>query len=317
MKIEIYLAMISLLAFSAVFAEENGTETIEPVLISANEGEVIDTETEAEIKAFELPEGAELRIEMLKKSIAERISQGEAIINRTLEYNSSLDVSQLTAIVDELKILLAESESINAANASEAAESFVSIKKEALDLVSEFKILIYTMLPVTMRNEVRLHAQEKSRQAVSHLVDRIQNITKAYKNAFSARVMNHLNYSNPELVENFKNGTITVEELKQEMKNYYNSLDNETRIEIKERLTEAKETLRTRITARVTNVVENAFSRTIARLNLRYENVGELNVTNSSAIQARISARINNTEGLMTRLLDMIGSRLSNRSDSE
>ncbi|MDD4353405.1 MAG: hypothetical protein PHN56_03020 [Candidatus Nanoarchaeia archaeon] len=301
---KIILMMIYLLAFSMTFAQENETE-------------VIDSVTEEEIKAFDIPQGIDLRIEMLKKAIIENIALGEQAINRTLEFNSSLDVSNLIAIIDELKILLNETDLISRENITEAVNDFVSIKKDAKDLISEFKRLFGTLVNEQRRLQIKLEIQERVNQSIAQAIERINNLRKAYKNAYSNRVMTQLGYNNSELVNQFQNGSINATQLSYELRNYYSSLDNETRSEIKENLIQAKNERRAEIAIRVENVINNILNRTIARLTERSLRVQELNLTNGSRIQENIEIRINRTQELRNRLITSITSRIRNGADVE
>ncbi|MFA5303696.1 MAG: hypothetical protein WC393_04130 [Candidatus Nanoarchaeia archaeon] len=290
---KIYLALISLLAFSIIFAEEN-------------EAEVIDQATQEEIKAFDLPEGIDLRIEMLKEAILERIAYGEEAINKTLEFNSSIDVSSLNAIIQELKTLSDEVDSIDKENVTQAIIDFVSIKKDAIELISEFRTTIFGILNEQVRMQIKEQIMQRVNERIADAVQRVAQARIVYRNAFSRRIMNNLGYNNTELIEQFKNGTITSMQFREELKNYYTSLDNETRMEIRESLVQSREELRDKAILRVQNAVQIVLNNTINRLNDRAERMNELNIST-----VWIQSRINITQTIRTKIANAIAQRLN------
>ncbi len=312
MKNAIFLSLMLFAAFSTVFAEDD----VEPVLISAqlNESDFVSPETLEELAAFSLPEGIDLRIEMLKKEIIERIAYGEETITKIIELNSSINVSSLQAIVDELEILANETDLIDRTNVTSAVDSFVSIKKEALDLVSEFRELVYGMLTEEQRIQIREQITQRVQERIAL---NIQNVTRAlnsYKNAYAQRIMNSLGYDNETLIEQFALGQINATRLKQALKVHYDEMNASEQLIALQAMNQSSYQLRQEIALRANNTLRNALNNSIQRLNQRIENLERLNLTNKDLIEQNIQNRIQNAENLRNEWSERIVSRVGTGS---
>ena len=133
-------------------ADVDGGEEIE------TEGtEEVDDETEVEIEEMDVPIGAELRILQLQRQLLIHILRANLVIDSLKELGK--DTAELESIVAELEVLK-EDAKIIPDNRGEAIQKFIDTKKEARDLIKQFRELVREMTTESERESIRTKFSE-------------------------------------------------------------------------------------------------------------------------------------------------------------
>src|SRR3989338_6388134 len=263
-----FLALGMMLHFPMILAQENDsddnssaetgdTETdsadeisdvpddneIEDETENSDDLEEVDVETEHEVEEMDIPPGAQLRILQLQRQLLIHILRANVVIDSLKEMGKN--TSELESIVAELEILKEESKIIPD-NREEAVQKFVDIKKEARDLIKEFRESVRELTTENERSEIRV--KFSSIREDEELISLNEQIREAIKELHKKRVENvldSLNVEDEELLAKIQSGEITVEELREKLRTHYSTLPEETKIRVRDNLMKARIEMRT------------------------------------------------------------------------
>jgi len=251
----------------------------------------IDKHTCSQIKVFNNPFGAEIRFSQLEKSVTNNIYKGQLIITNLSELG--YETLDLETILLEMEMLLGEIQAVDI-NDSEAVYLFVVLKQDAIDLSNEFREVLNQLLD----DETRAALQEAIKNSVCEkakgLQSSIQNKVKLYNAEQLKEIFRILGESNNQDLQKFKNGTMSLMQVKQKLALHAGELSNEEKFNL---LTQIKsENIRLKIQSKVNiqNVTNEYAYRKCARLQNRLnnsENIG--NETLKLRLQQRLKLRIN------------------------
>src|SRR3989344_5727618 len=217
--------------------DDNETE-IENETENSDDLEEVDVETEHEVEEMDIPPGAQLRILQLQRQLLIHILRANVVINSLKEMGKN--TSELESIVAELEILKEESKIIPD-NREEAVQKFVDIKKEARDLIKEFRESVRELTTENERSEIRV--KFSSIREDEELISLNEQIREAIKELHKKRVenvLNSLNVEDGELLAKIQSGEITVEELREKLREHYSTLPEETKIRVRDNLMKAR-----------------------------------------------------------------------------
>src|SRR3989344_9433419 len=258
-----FLALGMMLHFPMILAQENGsddnsstetgdTETnstdetsdvpddneTEDETENSDDSEEVDIETEHEVEEMDIPPGAQLRILQLQRQLLIHIRRANVVIDSLKEMGKN--TSELESIVAELEILKEESKIIPD-NREEAVQKFVDIKKEARDLIKEFREAARKLTTESERSEIRIKFSgiRDSEELIS-LNEQIRETIKELHKKRVENVLNSLNVEDGELLAKIQSGEITVEELREKLREHYSTLPEETKIRVRDNLMKAR-----------------------------------------------------------------------------
>lgn len=214
-----------------------------------NETEV-DDDTENEIEIMHNLHGKRMRLLQLEKAIYRRILEGEAIISFLKEKGK--DTTNLEAIIEELKILKSEAETLrNSDNIRESVKKFIAIKKDAKSLVKKFRREIRKIIDVNLKRELKQRLREvrdEQKEKLKNLIEEIKNELKEIHKEEIKAFLEELGEVKPELLKKIENGEINRTEIKERLEKMLRLKDKRERERIKIKLKEkiAKEKLERR-----------------------------------------------------------------------
>ncbi len=245
MNVKIFgTAMMLLLVFSflpAVMAEEVAVETTsievtsaEPELVSADpdgaEPELVDAELteedEEEIELFNEALGAEMRLLQLEKSLTRNILSGTQVLDVLIANHPEEDLSELELILEDLEGLLEEVKALDA-EADNAVETFVDIKKESITLSKEFRELVRA-IGLTAEDRALLKESRKDvAGALSEYNDSLKTIAREMNANRVRNMLKKMGATDDELVDDVLAGDATRAKVAIKLRTKFRSLSTD------------------------------------------------------------------------------------------
>lgn len=262
--------------------------------------EDLDEDTEDELAAVISPHGAEVRLLQLEKSLNRNILHGKEVVKSIKEYNSSIDVTELNAIISDMEDLLAEVEAEDPTEATgeELAQRFVDLKSEAIELTSLFREAVKDLLPEGYRNEIRGDLNKFKHQEIENLEKRIKEAKQKYNAEQITDLFEALGIDDEELLQAVEDGTATKEDIKDAVKDALSEMTHDEIADAMLSLRESKSKKAVAHRAAVAEAVSGLFERQSQRWEERSERF--LNKSAEAGLNNRSSE-----EEVMKKLSDM------------
>ena len=214
------LLMLSVMPFAVAEETTGATE------------QVFDSETTIEVRSMINTNGAEIRFLQLEIALAKNILKGEALIEAFNQVEQ--DTIALEKILNELEVLEAEVEKADY-DSENVAETFVAFKQEAKDLIKSFRETTREMrqsLTNKQLKELRATFEEINSEInsqVKEIREKIRTKSRIHNVGKFGKVQGILGDKHDELLIKFKNGEITLEELKEKMRLSISNMEEESR----------------------------------------------------------------------------------------
>lgn len=270
--------LVALASIAAAYEQtDNETETI---------NETIENQTLEEAEAFSSNLGARIRLLQLEYSITKNILSGEAIIAAIKEKNSSTDTTELEAIIAQLKILRDEVKAATPEAGEEAAQQFVDLKGDAIELTQKFRKIVHTILNPSDIKELKRKLQAIRWNETKNLVERIHEIQREYNTEKVSEAFSALGINNTKLIESVRNGEATIRDIRDAIREATANMS-------KEEKKQAYNMLREKVIKRnvfLTAVAEKVRNRQIQRLRERIQN--RLQIIEQMNISAKVRTRL-------------------------
>ena len=217
---------------------ENDADVDEEAEVETEDMEEVDNETRTEVEEMDVVPGATLRMLQLQRQILIHVLRAEVVVDslKTLGKNTT----ELESIVEELK-LLREDAKIIPSTKEEAVQKFIDIKTEAKSLVRQFREGARALTTESERSEIRINF--KNIRDSAELTALNGQIINALRNLHKIRVENvlsSLGFEDEELIAKILSGEIGGGEIKIKLREYYDSLSEEEREAVKDRLREIR-----------------------------------------------------------------------------
>ena len=249
-------------------------------LVLADEND--DTEDEEiieEIGIMSYPYGSEVRLLQLEKALTRNIMIGEKIIDILQELE--VETTELDLIIFEMNYSLKEEihnafDNLTLLNKTEAVEQFVDLKNDSINLTREFRITLYGMLDEETLELLRGEMKDFYKEEMQNLREQIRNIIRNFNRERLHSIYELLGLVDEELLQQYQEGEVTLEEVKEQLREY---LDGLTKEERKDLFAELKtNNIRQLINAKVAldNANEFAQERKEARWNNRLIRINEI-----------------------------------------
>ncbi|MFH1055158.1 MAG: hypothetical protein V1744_03565 [Candidatus Altiarchaeota archaeon] len=262
-----------------------------------------------DVKAFGSQLGARVRLLMLEASIERNILWGSEIVAAVEDRNSSADTSGLESVLAEMQALKDEVAAIDPGTGEEAAQEFVDIKSEAIDLTREFREEARGMLPPRELNSLRVKLGALKHGRVQSLKESINETKREYNGQNVEELLSSLGLSNPDLVDGVRNGDAKIGDVRKYIKDAGGNMSKDERkeafLKLKEETTSAGVFMR----AIVDKNMYKRVTRLQERMEKRLRKAGNLNV--SDAALARIEKRIEVLGGRMGRVQNKTEARIA------
>jgi len=251
-------------SISLAFADEPG--------VFSNEVD-IDAETQKQTEIMSQGLGAEIRLLQLEKAIITNINTGEEIV-------TFLEESDVTTI--DLKVILAEFEllvedvQMADPNASDAISVFVDLKHDAVNITKVFRETIRGLLNTTLLNQIQQRTRNITCNQTQNLSNFIQNKIRQYNSNQFRDIYQHLGKNGSKCIHHYQNGSITQNQVRQNITNRINQTEKSDQFRILLSLKQKK--IRNRIQSQhhVQNAIEGFTQRQQNRLQRRLQRIEDL-----------------------------------------
>lgn len=243
---KIWNALIVLMLIASiaplVFADEveDSTDDVE-----------IDAETQKQVEAMNNGIGAEIRLLQLEKSITINIFKGEEIVSNLAELG--FNTTELLAILFELELLKGEVVTADP-NATDAVQIFVDLKHDAVNLTKDFRDTLKESLDDDTIEQIRERIREMICEQAQNLSKNIQNKIRQFNRNQFHRVYQILGENGDSVLNQYQNGTLTMNQVKQQIQKMVNQMIKEKRYDLFSQLKQEK--IHNQIKAK--NCVQNA-----------------------------------------------------------
>lgn len=202
------------------------------------EVEDVDEETEKEVEEMDITPGATLRILQLQRQLLIHILRAELVIDSLKELGK--DTTELESIVAELEVLK-EDAKIIPDDREEAIQKFIDIKKEAKNLIREFKQIVGELTTSDERDDIRTKFSSIRENAeLTALNEEIENTRNELHKNRVENALGSMGVTDEELLAQIQSGEITIAELKEKLREYYDALPEGTKIEVRDELREIR-----------------------------------------------------------------------------
>ena len=236
----VLMLMASIAPLTFADEAENSTDEVE-----------IDAETQKQVEIMNTSLGAEIRLLQLEKVITKNIIKGKEVftILKDLEYNTTY----LEAILAEFELL---KEEVMAAdpNATDAVQIFIDLKHDAVNLTKDFRETLKEMLDNEKIEQLRERIKNMICEQVQNLTKNIQNKIIQFNRNQLHRIYQIMGENGDSFLNKYQNGTLTMEQVKQNISKTFSQMTKERRYDIFYQLKQNK--IKSQIKARI--CVENA-----------------------------------------------------------
>lgn len=251
----------------------------------------LDDETREEVEILNDQIGACIRLLQLEKAITKNIIKGEEVVS-VLD-NLEINTTGLEAIIAELELLKEEVQSVDP-NLTDVVQIFVDLKSDAVELTKDFRDTLKELINETTLEQLRERLREMVCEQVHNLSKKIQNRIRLFNRNQLHRIYGFLGEINGSFLNEYQNGNLTKEQVKQQISKMVNQMTKEKRNQIFAELKEYK--IRSRIHARacVENATDGFHERKEVRLTNRLRHAQDSQNNFDSRVRAEMEKRMNN-----------------------
>jgi len=194
-----------------------------------------DTESEEiieEVGIMQYPFGSEVRLLQLEKTLTRNILIGEKIIE--ILQGLGIETEELELILAEMNLLKVEIQEAynNLENTEDAVEQFVDLKNESINLTKEFRITLHGMLDEETMELLREEMKDFYKEEMQSLREQIRNMIRNFNRDRLHSINELIGLVDEELLQQYEEGEVTLEEIKEQLKEYLDSLTKEERREL-------------------------------------------------------------------------------------
>lgn len=187
--------------------------------------------------------GVVVRVTELQERIERAVVNGETIIAQLSAQGKT--VTDLQSIVDSLKSLKDQAGQIDTnQDVSASTAQFVSIKKQAIDLVKQFRDKVRALVPPGQRDELKKKAKEAEASALKALRDKVKQVRQAHNREAFENVLQRLGVALPEIEAKLANGTISVADARKAIRDAFQGLPSDKKANARQKLQEGNSELR-------------------------------------------------------------------------
>lgn len=218
--------MLMMSIFSLALAAEEDDNPEDENDVELNETELEDNQTKYEIQIMNNSLGAEIRLLQLEKAIFTNLLKGRLVVQilQDLEINTT----ELEKTLDNLSMVL---EDVRAADpaADDAVEIFVTLKHESRILTKQFRDILHIILNDEMITHIREHVRNMNNAEVQNCSQRIQNRIRQFNKNQLHRLYGMIGEKNTTCIEEYFNGTLSLEQTKLQLHTMINQMTKEKR----------------------------------------------------------------------------------------
>jgi hypothetical protein len=230
-------------------------------------------ETIEEIGIMQYPYGAEVRLLQLEKVLTRNIMIGEKIIELLIEYE--IENTELEFILTDMELLLEEIQNTDPSSEN-STKDFVDMKNESINLTKEFRTTLHDMLNEETIKLLKEEMKDLYKEEMKSLREQIRNMIRNFNRYRLHTFYELIGLVDENLLEQYEEGNVTIGEVKEQIREYLNSLTKEERRELFAEL--KMNNIRRLIHAKATFEDANEFAqeRKEARWNNRLQRINEI-----------------------------------------
>ena len=189
----------------------------------------IDDETQKQVEIMIASAGSEIRLLQLEKSITKNIIKGEEVVSilKDLEYNTTY----LEAILAEFEFLKEEVIDTDP-NSTDAVQIFVDFKHDAVNITKDFRDALKELLDDDTIEQLRERIREMVCEQAQNLSRKIQNKIKQFNRNQLHKLYQIMGENGTSILNKYQNGTLTMEQVRQQIGKMVNQMTKEKRYEI-------------------------------------------------------------------------------------
>ncbi len=234
----------------------------------------IEEETREEIIAMQIAPGAKVRLIQLELSVKRHILRAEKVAEYIAEKDANADTSGLEAILAELTVLAEEISAVEPlANDEETVKQFVGFKRDAIDLVKQFREESKEFLDAEDRQSLVELFKEIDYSELNELRQSISDSVKEYNAQRVQGFFKKIGEQGEEFAQKIRAGEMTMAQVKAELgKRIRNFKTGQMNNAFKE-LKESNQAKRAFQQAKVLAAKKNALERQAQRIQARIEKI--------------------------------------------
>ena len=193
-------------------------------LALADEADETQEEIIEEIGVMHYEFGAGVRLLQLEKVLTRNILIGEKI-------KEIVEISELDSILTEMGFLKDEIQDADP-NSEDAVEQFVDMKNESINLTKEFRITLHDLLDKETIETLREQMKDFFKEEMQSLREQIRDMIRNFNRNRLHSIYEIIGLVDEELLEQYEAGEVTIDEVKEQLREYFDSLTKEERREL-------------------------------------------------------------------------------------
>ncbi len=293
--------------------------TIETISIENNEtdqeipeDDSVDEETENELRAMDGLRGREMRLLQLEKSISVSILKAQSIVDAVNELNISSQ--ELELILNELSEIKNEVVSANISS-EDSVQNFVDLKKDARELVQNFRKTVHEVIPKEDLKELKLMVEKVDKSELKELRDRIKEKRDEYNANKLSHFFGKLGLEKKELIQGIKEGKLNLKEARQEIKSRMGEMTKEEKRQAFSDIKKERVKAKLDVKSKFNKLKENIKERKQERKDRRVEKLDKDGKRGLKSKQVRNSKSVKPTKKVKSNVNDKRAISKSKTSD--
>lgn len=288
MKRNVYVVLVGVMVLfqTTVAFAQNAGEQSDDVLI--------DEETREELEIMNNYYGATIRLLQLEQAVVCNLDTGNALVSLLSDFD--VDTLELEAILAEMQLLVQEIQAVDP-NASEVSYLFVELKKDAMNLSTEFRDLLHSLLDPATLEVVREAVHNHSCDQALEIGEQIRRRIKAFNEQQLHTIVPLLGITNDSFVQGYHNGTLSLAHVKQRLSATVHALGEGEQFGLYTELKEDHLHVRIQVRGALNNLTDQYYQRQCLRIRNRLNSTDSIeNETVRLALQQRMQNRLHRSE---------------------
>lgn len=220
-------------------------------IVLAEDSSDIDESTRAQVETMNNAPGAKLRMLQLQYDIERKAMHMEQVISYLDEQGK--ETTELKGILEELNLLADETKTIQNTDAN-VIEKFVQIKKDATDLISEFRTKAGALITAEDKQAIRDRFNDEGLEQLKEQVKEQRRLINAEK---TRAALGAIEVEDEGFVNQVREGTLTEEQVKERLREHYAEAQDEQKLRLREELQNRLEQEKEQVQARVQEYIQN------------------------------------------------------------
>ncbi|MDA3854623.1 MAG: hypothetical protein PF569_00080 [Candidatus Woesearchaeota archaeon] len=202
-------------------------------------------------------DGAQVRLLQLEARVETQNGNSMEIINRIKSENSEFDVTRLEEINSELESIREKISQMNLEeDATVLAAEYVELKQLAIKLSSEYREIAQGAFTDEVKEQIREEHRNNVQNQRLMQNQRLEEAKNNYNAKKTEQYMNKFGINNSEFVEQVRLGQADMNQVKEQLKQNFNNMDQEKKNTALREMNNEKQTLRNEFRERFPNAAQ-------------------------------------------------------------